>query len=133
MESLIHNMPKIWKLEDKAFGADLGNGNFHFNFQYEDDIQKVLRNCLYHYDYWMVSVVRWEPVVSSCYPSEITFWTRVRNLPFQYWAEGTIRAVGSALGNVREVNEDSGCVRVSFDGFKTLIFTNLILLIMAMR
>lgn len=67
-------MPKIWKLEDKAFGADLGNCKFHFNFQSEDDIREVLRNGPYHYDSWMVSVVRWELVIESNYPSEITFW-----------------------------------------------------------
>lgn len=48
MDSLIHNMPKIGTLEDKAFGVDRRKGKFHFNFQYEDDIQDVLRNGPYH-------------------------------------------------------------------------------------
>lgn len=113
-------------MEDKVSEADFGNGKFHFNFQAEEDIQEVLRNAPYHYDSWMVSVVRWEPVVTSGYPSEITFWARVRDLPFQYWTEGTIRALGKALGKVEEVEENSGYVRVTFNGFNPLVFTTIV-------
>lgn len=34
--------------------------------------------------------------------------------------------VGKAIVNVREFDEDSGYVRVSFDGFKPLIFITII-------
>ncbi|XP_010445250.1 PREDICTED: plasma membrane-associated cation-binding protein 1 [Camelina sativa] len=58
MESLISTLPKIWKLEDKVVGADLGQGTFQFNFAEEADLQGVLQNGPYHFDSWMISLVK---------------------------------------------------------------------------
>lgn len=32
MKALISNLPKIWKLEEKVVGTDLGFGKFQFDF-----------------------------------------------------------------------------------------------------
>ncbi|CAL9240366.1 unnamed protein product [Arabidopsis halleri] len=45
MDSLVTNMPKIWKLEDKVVGADAGKGTFQFNFRSEEDLQGVFAEC----------------------------------------------------------------------------------------
>lgn len=85
-----------------------------------------MNNGSYHYDYWMFSLVRWKPVVASDYPSYITFWERIRDLPFQYWAKGTIHVVGKALGKVSEIYENSGFMKVTFNGFKPLVFSTIV-------
>lgn len=79
MESLIHNMSIIWKLEDKIFRADLGFRRFQFNFQNEKDLREVVRNGPYHFDSWTGSVERWKLVVASSYPSDIVFWVTIRD------------------------------------------------------
>jgi len=38
MKSLLFMLPKIWKLEDRVVGANLGQGRFQFYFEHEDDI-----------------------------------------------------------------------------------------------
>ncbi|XP_010440157.1 PREDICTED: uncharacterized protein LOC104723468 isoform X2 [Camelina sativa] len=122
MESLIANFPKIWKLEEKVVGADLGQGVFQFNFEEEEDILSVLQNGPYHFDSWMVSLVRWEPVISSSYPSAINFWVKVSGIPMHLWEVATLEAIGKKLGKIQEVDEETGSLCVSVNGFNPLIF-----------
>ncbi|XP_010447504.1 PREDICTED: uncharacterized protein LOC104730099 [Camelina sativa] len=122
MESLIANFPKIWKLEERVVGADLGQGVFQFNFEEEEDILPVLQNGPYHFDGWMVSLVRWEPVISSSYPSAINFWVKVPGIPMHLWEVATLEAIGKKLGRIQEVDEETGSLCVSVNGFNPLIF-----------
>lgn len=78
----------------------------------------------FHFDFWMVSLVRWKPVLDANYPSKITFWVRVLDVPLQFWAASTFHGVGSAIGQVQgEVDLMEGRVRVQLDGFKPLVFS----------
>lgn len=77
MQALIQNIPKIWKLEDRIVGTDLGFGKFQFDFQTEEEIEAVLKLQPYHFDYWMLAIARWQPRKSQLFPSEIPFWVRV--------------------------------------------------------
>lgn len=56
------------------------------------------------------------------YPSAITFWVRLVELPLQCWAEPTFREIGKALGTVEDVDIDGGRVQVCMNGFKPLAF-----------
>nr|VDC75944.1 unnamed protein product [Brassica rapa] len=120
--ALLIMLPKIWKVEDRVAGADLGLGRFQFDFHNEEDIEEVLKMQPYHFDYWMISLVRWKPVMEKSYPTEITFWIRVLGVPLQYWAEPTFESIGGAIGNVVEVDLDYGRVKVVVDGTKCLCF-----------
>ncbi|KAJ4890492.1 hypothetical protein Rs2_30240 [Raphanus sativus] len=61
MPALLSNLPKIWKLEDRVIGKDLGLGKFQFEFEREEDMEGVLRHQPYHFDYWMIAVAKWQP------------------------------------------------------------------------
>lgn len=84
MAALVTNLPKIWNLEDRVVGADLGHGKFQFDFDKEEDIEELLKNQPYHFDYWMLSLARWQPKKSHNYPSDIPFWIRVVGVPLDY-------------------------------------------------
>ena len=75
MKALIQNIPKIWKLEKRVVGTDLGFAKFQFNFETEEDIDTVLKMQPYHFDYWMLALARWQPKKSQLFLSEITFWS----------------------------------------------------------
>ncbi|KAL0684730.1 hypothetical protein Bca4012_051578 [Brassica carinata] len=75
MKALIPNLSKIWKLEEKVVGTNLGFGKFQFDFEKEEDMEGVLKLHPFHFDYWMLSLARWQPKKSLLYPSKITFWT----------------------------------------------------------
>ncbi|KAG7594050.1 hypothetical protein ISN45_Aa01g028290 [Arabidopsis thaliana x Arabidopsis arenosa] len=55
MDSLVANMPKIWKMEDKVIGADLGKDIFQFNFQSEEDLQGLGALRAYYIKYLSLS------------------------------------------------------------------------------
>ncbi|WZY86732.1 hypothetical protein YC2023_033116 [Brassica napus] len=63
------NIPKIWKLEDRVVGTDLGLGKFHFDFEKEEEIKAVLKLQPYHFDYWMLALERWQPKKSQLFSS----------------------------------------------------------------
>ncbi|CAA7046062.1 unnamed protein product [Microthlaspi erraticum] len=122
VQALLHHMPRFWKMEDRVGGADLGLGRFQFDFENEEDIAEVFKLEPFHFDYWMVSLVRWEPIVDPAYPSALKFWVRLMGVPLHFWAETTFRCIGEAIGEVLEVDIDGGRVRVCLDGYKHLIF-----------
>ncbi|CAA7032414.1 unnamed protein product [Microthlaspi erraticum] len=122
VQALLHHMPRFWKMEERVEGADLGMGRFQFDFDKEEDIVEVFKLEPFHFDYWMISLVRWEPVVDPTYPSAIKFWVRMMGIPLHFWAEPTFRSIGEAIGEVIEVDIDGGRVRVCLDGYKPLIF-----------
>lgn len=65
-------------------GTDLGLGRFRFDFEREEDIVEVLKMEPFHFDNWMLSMVWWKPVLEPNYPSRITFWVRVLDVPMQF-------------------------------------------------
>lgn len=73
MKALLTNLLKIWKLEERIIGSDLGLGKFQFDFEKEEEIDAVLRLQHFYFDCWMLSLARWQPKKLQLYPSEITF------------------------------------------------------------
>ncbi|EOA37510.1 hypothetical protein CARUB_v10011684mg, partial [Capsella rubella] len=126
LKTLLFMLPRIWQLEGKIAGADLGLGKFQFDFDNEEDIEEVLKMEPFHFDHWMVAMVRWKPSVDPLYPSAITFWIRILGVPLQFWADPTFRSIGEDLGRVHEVEIDTGRVRVTVDGFKPLCFESVL-------
>ncbi|CAA7043840.1 unnamed protein product [Microthlaspi erraticum] len=106
VQALLQHMPRFWKMEERVAGAELGLGRFQFDFDNEEDIIEVFKLEPFYFDYWMVSLVRWEPVVDPTYPSAIKFWVRMMGIPLHFWAEPTFRSIGEALSEVLEVDID---------------------------
>ncbi|KAG2288776.1 hypothetical protein Bca52824_048380 [Brassica carinata] len=124
MKVLLFVFPRIWNMEGRVVGTDLGLGRFQFDFEQEEDITEVLKMVPYHFDFWMVSLVRWKPVLEPNYPTKITFWVRVLDIPLQFRAAQIFQSVGEAIGQVQgQVDIVEGRVRVEIDGFKPLVFS----------
>ncbi|ESQ51095.1 hypothetical protein EUTSA_v10022993mg [Eutrema salsugineum] len=126
MKTHLFMLPRIWKVEERVAGADLGLGRFQFDFDREEDIVEIMKMEPFHFDYWMLSLVRWTPVVDPNYPSAITFWIRVIGVPLHFWADLTFRSIGKALGKVEAVNLNEGKIQVTIDGLKPLCFETLV-------
>ena len=122
MKALISNFPKIWKLEERVVGSDLGFGKFQFDFDKEEDMEGVLKLQPFHFDYWMLSLARWQPKKSSLYPSEITFWVRVIGVPVEFKTVPTFESIGEAFGRTVAVDLDHSRVQVVVGDFKELCF-----------
>ncbi|XP_033137251.1 uncharacterized protein LOC108869592 isoform X1 [Brassica rapa] len=122
MKALIQNVPKIWKLEDRVVGTDLGFGKFQFDFETEEEIETVLKLQPYHFDYWMLALARWQPKKTQLFPSEITFWVRVLGVPMEFKTAPTFESIGDALGRTVSVDLDNSRVQVVVDAFQQLCF-----------
>ncbi|XP_024007266.1 uncharacterized protein LOC112083468 [Eutrema salsugineum] len=121
MKALLYMLPRIWKVEDRVAGADLGLGRFQFDFDPEEDIMEVLKMEPFHFDYWMLSLVRWAPAVNPTYPSAIMFWVRIVGVLLHFWADVTFESIGKALGDVKKVNLDEGNVQID-GGVETTVY-----------
>lgn len=73
IKNMLFMLPRIWNVEDIVAGSDLGLGCFQFDFDCEDDIVEVIKMEPFHFNHWMLSIVRWEPRVEASYPSDINF------------------------------------------------------------
>lgn len=101
-------------------GRDLGPEKFQFWFESEADLQAVLSEGPYHYKKWMLILQRWEPVLSDSFPSNISFWLRVHDLPLHFWNDDTMNAIGKELGYVADRKADDARVRVDMNGLLPL-------------
>ncbi|XP_013663881.1 uncharacterized protein LOC106368465 isoform X1 [Brassica napus] len=122
MKALIQNVPKIWKLEDRVVGKDLGFGKFQFDFETEEDIEAVLQLQPYHFDYWMLALARWQPKKSQLFPEEIPFWVRVFGVPMEFRTVPTFESIGGALGRMISVDVELSRVQVVVNAFQELCF-----------
>lgn len=122
MKALLTNLPKIWKLEDRITGKDLGLGKLQFEFEKEEDIEGVLKHQPYHFDFWMIAVAKWQPKRSINYPHEIPFWVRVLGVSKEFRTVPTFESIGDAIGRVVEVDLELMRVLVVVDAFKELCF-----------
>ncbi|XP_018458840.1 uncharacterized protein LOC108829741 [Raphanus sativus] len=100
VEKLLQTMPSQWGLSDRITANDIGNGKFLFNFKTEDDLNSVLRQSSFHYNFCMFVLVRWEPIVHDDYPWIIPFWVQLVGFPLHLWTDGNLRNIGRRLGHV---------------------------------
>ncbi|KAL0789579.1 hypothetical protein Bca101_005825 [Brassica carinata] len=102
VEKLLQKIPVQWGMEDRITANDLGNGKFLLNFSTEDELNSVLRQGPFHFNFCMFVLVRWEPIVHDAYPWIIPFWTRLIGVPLHLWTENNLNEIGSRLGHVHQ-------------------------------
>ncbi|KAL0707267.1 hypothetical protein Bca4012_073693 [Brassica carinata] len=126
---LLQHMLTEWKLQDRIIANDLGNGKFLFNFETEEDLQYVLQQGPFHYNFCMFVLVRWEPIVHDDYPWIIPFWVGITGIPLHLWTSKNLKKIGSKLGHVGEdkIKESEGRMCIDVDTRKPLIFSKKIL------
>lgn len=95
---------------------------FQFRFELEEDLKGVLANRPYQFSRWMIVLQRWEPIISSTFPSQIPFWIRLHGLPLHYWHEKALYNISLDLGSLDDysITKTSVKIRVSLDVFKPL-------------
>ena len=122
MKALIVMFLKIWKMEDRVVGIDLVLGKFQFDFEKEEDIEAVMKLQPFHFNYWMLSLARWQPNQAQLYSSDITFWIRVLGVSLEFRTAPAFESIGDAIGRTVTVDLDHCRMHVVVDGFKELCF-----------
>nr|VDC59090.1 unnamed protein product [Brassica rapa] len=122
VEKLIQYMPTQWKMQDRITANGLGNGKFLFNFASEEDLQAVLKQGPFHYNFCMFVLVRWEPIVHDDYPWIIPFWVEISGIPLHLWTVKNLKNIGRKLGHVDTIELEAGRLLIDVDTRKPLVF-----------
>lgn len=122
VDKLISKMPSQWGMEDRLTANDLGNGKFLLNFTFEEDLNSVLRQGPFHFNFCMFVLVRWEPIVHDDYPWVIPFWVRLIGVPLHLWMVRNLEDIGSRLGHVDTLELAEGCMLIDIDTRRPLKF-----------
>lgn len=128
VEHLVLELPKKWALRGKVLGVDLGNGCFQFRFDRDEDMQCVLLNRPYQHNNWMVILERWEPVISSTFPSKIPFWITVKGLALHFWHEKMVYNIATELGQLEDydITMTSARIRILLEAFEPLTMESIV-------
>ena len=120
---LLQTMPSQWGLSERITANDLGNGKFLFNFMSEEDLNSVLRQGPFHYNFCMFVLVRWEPIVHDDYPWVIPFWVQLIGFPLHLWTDANLRNIGGRLGHVDTLELTEGRMLIDIDSRRPLKFS----------
>ena len=124
VEALLKHMPKrrIWDVEGRVKGTNLGNDKFQFDFDKEEDLLKVLQRRPCHFNKWSFSLERWIPTIKEDFPNMLLLWATVSGIPIHYKKLETYQSVGSALGTYDSADIEGGRVKVFINGDLPLKF-----------
>lgn len=117
-------MPTLSKMQDCITVIELGNGRFLLNFNNEDDLQAVLKQGPFHYNYFMFVLVQWEPVVDKDYPWIILVLIEPIGIPLHLWTDGNLNSIGDKLG-LHDFDAMVGKISVDIYTRKTLRFSRI--------
>ncbi|RIA05809.1 hypothetical protein BRARA_K00011 [Brassica rapa] len=121
VEKLLRKMPSQSGMEDRITANDLGNGKFLLNFTSEEDLNSVLRQGPFHFNFCMFVLVRWEPIVHDDYPWIVPFMVQVIGIPLHLWTDINLKNIGHVHVDTLEVAE--GRMLVDVDSRKPLKFS----------
>ena len=125
VDKILQKMPSQWGMEDRITANDLGNGKVLLNFSLEDDLNSVLRQFPFHFNFCMFVLVRWKPTVHDDYPWIIPFKVQVIGIPLHLWTDKNLRNIGARLGHfhVDTLEVSEGRMLVDVDTRRPLKFS----------
>lgn len=124
VNALINLLPRarIWNVEGRVRGLNLGNRRFQFDFDNEADLQMVLNKRPCHFNQWSFALEWWEPFTSENFPNTIPFWIGVTGVPVHYWNDQTFTQIAIALGTKLNIDSTKARIQVSIDADKPIQF-----------
>ncbi|KAG7572529.1 hypothetical protein ISN44_As09g008890 [Arabidopsis suecica] len=106
MSSMIHEMPRLWRVNSRARGIALPNDKFQFIFDSESDLLTILETGAWTYNDWSMTLERWIENPPEDYLKIIPIWIRLRNIPVNFNTEETIKDFAEHIGQVTDVAFD---------------------------
>ncbi|WZZ03233.1 hypothetical protein YC2023_089154 [Brassica napus] len=123
VEKLLQTMPSQWGLAERITANDLGNGKFLFNFTNEEDLYYVMAKGPFHYNFCMIVLVRWEPIVHDDYPWIIPFWVQLIGFPLHLWTDTNLKNIGRRIGHIDTIELTEGRMLIDVDSRCPLKFS----------
>lgn len=107
VEAVARTFKPFWRTWKGFDICDMGDNKLVFDFENENDLERVLEHKPWTYDKHLVVFQRVDEsiVVSSLSFSETTFWVQVHSLPIKSMTPKVGKTLGSSLGKVVRVAE----------------------------
>ncbi|KAG7593815.1 hypothetical protein ISN45_Aa01g026030 [Arabidopsis thaliana x Arabidopsis arenosa] len=106
MSAMIHEMPRLWRVNSRARGLALQNDKFQFIFDSESDLLTILEAGAWTFNDWSMTLERWTENPPEDDLKIIPIWIRIRNIPVNYNTEETIKDFVEHIGQVTDVAFD---------------------------
>ncbi|CAE6201053.1 unnamed protein product [Arabidopsis arenosa] len=106
MSAMIHEMPRLWRVNSRAKEIALPNDKFQFIFDSESDLLTILEAGAWTFNDWSMTLERWTENPPEDYLKIIPIWIRLRNIPVNYNTEETIKGFAEHIGQVTDVAFD---------------------------
>lgn len=106
MAEMIETMPKIWRVYDRVRGIALSSEKFQFVFKREDDMETVLKDRPWSFNYWTMLIDRWIPSPPKNFLSTVDVWVRIHHIPMNYYTLDTMDFLARKIGKVIEIAYD---------------------------
>ncbi|XP_010513742.1 PREDICTED: uncharacterized protein LOC104789794 [Camelina sativa] len=106
MSSLIHEMPRVWRVYNRVRGIALPNDKFQFIFDSEADLSLVLQSGAWTFNDWSLTLERWVENPPSDFLKVLPIWVRIRHIPVNYLTVDTIKEIAGHIGRVTDIAFD---------------------------
>lgn len=106
MSKMIHEMPRAWRIVNRARGIALPGDKFQFLFDSEADMRMVLESGAWTFNDWSMTLERWVENPPEDYLKVLPIWIRLRNIPINNNTEATIEEIAGHIGQVTHVAYD---------------------------
>lgn len=128
MSDLIHEMPHLWRVYNRARGITLSNEQFKFFFDSESKLTTVLDTGAWTFNDWSITLERWVEKQPADYLKVLPIWIHLRNIPVNFNTADTIKEIVAHIGQVtlaafdplKPLSKGYVRVRVLFDVNKPL-------------
>ncbi|KAJ4880564.1 hypothetical protein Rs2_37619 [Raphanus sativus] len=106
MAKMIDFMPTAWRVFGRVRGIALSRDRFQFVFQREEDLETVLKDRPWSYNYWTMILERWTANPPADYLQTMKIWIRMRNIPANFFTVETMFKLAGEVGLAEKVEYD---------------------------
>ncbi|XP_024014140.1 uncharacterized protein LOC112088142 [Eutrema salsugineum] len=106
MARMLRSMPRIWRIYERVKGVALTDDTFQFIFDWEQDMNTVLKAGFWTFDEWGLVMERWVENPPADFLKKAPVWIKLHKIPVNYFTLATIDAVVNRIGHVKEIAYD---------------------------
>lgn len=91
ISNMIHDMPRVWRVYNRARGVAVSHDRFQFIFDFETDLSMTLDFGAWTYENWSMVLERWVEQPPEDY---LSIWIWLRNIHVNHYTTEMIEKIG---------------------------------------
>lgn len=119
LRSIVATLPRSWDQAGFVHGRIIEGRRFQFVFPSEESLETVLWRGLWAFNYRMLIIQRWSPLMNPLLINFIPFWVQIRGIPLQFMNREVIAHIARAIGQLLAIDYNAEAAsRVEFVRFR---------------